>query len=380
MEKDRAIIVGLQNYPGLDDPENGQPSLSGAENDAKAFKEWVTSKEGGDVPVENVDIILSSDYSPKFASILDALPAEREVAKAFQKLRFISLDNINQGIDPKVGRRLYIFMSGHGITPTPYGSKNVREAALLMADVDPTNIGSARYHIPGTYAATWFCENQCFDEVFLFMDCCRDIQIVPAINSFFPVKGNFDSTTHFYAFATQWSRRAREKPMPDEDGKVRGVFTKTLILGLQGAAAEPALDDPTKGVITVSSLKNYLINNMKEFIDPEFRQDPKVQEPEIDYSPKANDGKDIIIKEAPLKKFPVLIRIPSGSSGDVMVMDSGFSPVDQQPVNESPTEISMDLPRGKYCAFLSTNAKKRSVFDVKGVEDAANRRIVELTA
>lgn len=383
MEKDYAIIVGLQNYPGLDDPANGQPPLSGAENDAKDFKEWVASKDGGDVPEENISIILSSQYPSVFPSILKAKPAELEVAEAFEKLREISGKNIQNGDGPRVGRRLYIFMSGHGITPTNFGTVNEREAALLMANVDLSNISAPRYHIPGAYAATWFCKNECFDEVFLFMDCCRDVEIVPSINIFFPSKGTSDTAKWFYAFATRWSRRAREKPMKDEQGnvKVSGIFTKTLLLGLNGAAAERHPDDPEKGIITGASLRSYLYQNMKTFIDPQFRDEPRVQEPDVDYAPKGQEGRDIIIKEVALKKFPVVIEVPAGASGEITVMDDKLDPVHQVPVDTIPTELPINLPRGKYVAVVNiNNSTKRNKFDVTGIENATSKRVVKFIA
>jgi hypothetical protein len=170
--------------------------------------------------------------------------------------------------------------------------------------------------------------------------------------------------------------------MTDQNGKttVRGIFTKTLIMGLQGAAAERDINDSAKGVITVASLKNYLINNMKEFISPEFRTDAKVQEPDIDYSPRGKEGRDIIIKEAAISKFPVVIKVPAGATGDVIVMDDQFSPVDERPVAALPADISLDLPRGKYVALVTiNNSSRRNVFDVKGIEDLSAKRVVEFT-
>ncbi len=117
---------------------------------------------------------------------------------------------------------------------------------------------------------------------------------------------------------------------------MRGIFTKTLLLGLNGAAAEPKPENSDEGIITANSLKSYLYQNMKEFIDPEFRNDPDIQEPDIDYFPKANDGRDIIIKTVPLKKFPALLKVPSGASGIVTIIDDKLQPVDDIPINDSP--------------------------------------------
>lgn len=341
MEEDYAMIIGLQNYPGLDDPDNEQPPLQGPEYDAKEFEKWILSPKGGNVPSGNITMTLSSDFPPPFSSLVLTKPTELEIVAAFQKLHTLSDENIENGLGPRVGRRLYIYMSGHGIAPTPFGNKTEKESALLMANVNPKQVAVARYHIPGVYTATWFCENNYFDEVFLFMDCCRDLTIVPFINILFSPKGNADTAKRFYAFATKWSRRAREKEI---DGQVQGVFTKTLLLGLYGAAAEPDPANPAEGIITFESLQSYLLHNMKKFIDPPFQDDPKVQEPDINYSP-AHKG-HIIIKTA-LQKFPVTIPAPAGASGDVGIYsNTSKSIIKRLQVNDLPTVI--DLPREEY--------------------------------
>jgi len=374
--EDYAIIIGLQNYPGL-----GQPALSGPENDANSFRQWILDVKGGNVPQANVTTILSSDYpvlpGNPINPVFNAKPAILDVIGAFDAIRMKSLENQNQNLGPKVGNRLYIFMSGHGIAPTPYGNKIEKESGLLMSNVEPTNIAAPHFHLPGAYAATWFCENEVFEEVFLFMDCCRDLTIVPGLNIFFPPKGNADKAKRFYAFATRWSRRARERTI---NGKVQGIFTKTLLMGLNGAAAEPDPNDSLSGVITGASLKSYLYQNMKEFIHPDYRSDPEFQEPDVDYSPKANEGRDILIKRVPLRKFPVKLRLPVNAKGEVTILYNGQVPVHQISINATPVEFDIQLPRGKYLAIANIdNTAKPTLFDVRGIEEIMNEALVDFT-
>lgn len=376
-ETDYAVIIGLQNYPGLDDPANGRQALSGPENDAKGFKDWIVSPDGGNVPKQNTKLILSSDYTPvKEEDLYRAQPAELEVAEGFRTLRRISLRNQRNGAGSRVGRRLYIFMSGHGIAPNTYGNKIEKESALLMSNVDPTNVGAPSYHIPGLFTASWFCENDCFEEVFLFMDCCRDITLVPALNVYLPAKGNKNDTTRFYAFATRWSLRSREKMI---DGKMQGIFTRTLLLGLNGACAEPDAGNPGQGIITGSSLKSYLYSNMKEFIAPQFLNDPQGQEPDIDYFPKANDARDIIIKKVPLLKFPLLVNVPANASGDIKVMNDKLFPIAIATISNPPQVFHFDLPRGVYLVMGSVNNNAASIrVEMKGIESQGNEAQVSL--
>jgi hypothetical protein len=365
MDNDYAVVVGLQTYPGYDDPANGKPPLTGPENDANDFYEWLKSIDGGAVPDTNISCILSSKYAPAPGNdYWLAAPSDADVIKAFEKLRRRSLANQGRGLGSNIGRRLYIYMSGHGIAPNTFGNKLEKEAALLMCNVDPTNIGAARYHIPGGYTANWFCENDCFEEVFLFMDCCRDPTIVNSINMFFTAKGNKDDTTRFYAFSTGWSRSSRERMF---NGRMQGVFTQTLLQGLKGASAVSENGDPVNGVITVASLSSFLYNNLQKKIDPDF------QEPDIDYYPKTNLGNDIVIKKAALGNFPVVISIPDNAIGNIVIVDGEYKEVKNQPVVDPPMVLHFSLPKGVYLVTGIVALQSKSVrFDVLGTETITN--------
>lgn len=380
--EDYAIIVGVQEYPGIDDPANGQPSLSGTENDARAFRDWLVSPEGGAVPADHVDMILSSAYQRPFENIFDARPAAKDVQDAFRKLQTQSKKNATATGFTRVGRRLYIFMSGHGIAPNQGGGKNDKEAALLMADVELTNVSSA-YHILGAYTANWFCLNECFDEIFLFMDCCREEAFVTGLNEFLSRTGTSDNAKRYYAFATKWSRLSRERPMPDEDNTVRGVFTKTLLLGLAGAAADPDPANPTQGVVTGASLKSYLYNNMSEFLDPELRTEFSAKwEPEVVCLPdSAQPGNDILIKRVLLQTFPVTVHLPAGTTGELSILrNMQFPPIFSKPVGAAPVDLFVELSRGQYVAFVTINGNSQfKPFGVKGIEGLAGKGGVDVT-
>jgi hypothetical protein len=379
--EDYAIIIGLQDYPGLVDVESGVNPLQGPENDARAFKDWVVSPNGGDVPDDSlasnpihVQMILSSQYKDSpFPSIFVAKPVNTDVQNAFLRLCEISEGNAAADKGPRIGRRLYIFMAGHGIAPSRYGEKDEKEAALLMANVRPSNFEGA-YHIAGAYTASWFGYNKCFDEIFLFMDCCREDSLVAHLNTFLPKTGTATAAKRCFAFATLWSRLSREHPMADEGGRTRGVFTKTLLLGLSGAAAEPDPANPAQGLITVSSLKSFLIDNMRAFLDPAVT-DAELQEPNLDYWPRGQDGRDIPIKSVPLQKFPVTIRPPAGVNGFAQVgifQNNEWKEIAS--IKTIPPEWSIELPRGKYVAQIVTaGVITNKPFDVKGIEGLANK-------
>lgn len=67
----------------------------------------------------------------------------------------------------------------------------------------------------------------------------------------------------FKAYAAR-PRLKTVEAAPDENGDVYGVFTRTLLDGLKGGAAD------STGVITGELLKDYLYNTMTKHIPPEY--------------------------------------------------------------------------------------------------------------
>jgi len=106
---DWAIAVGVKSYF---DPDLG--GLEGPENDANEFHKWVVSRDGGAVPRGQAQLILSSMYHPPFQSASDAMPTAEAVKAAFDHLRSIADENQKKENGRVVGRRLYLFFSGHG--------------------------------------------------------------------------------------------------------------------------------------------------------------------------------------------------------------------------------------------------------------------------
>ncbi len=361
---DYAIIIGLQTYPGLS-------NLAGPENDARAFRDWVVSPTGGGVPDDShlpgdphlpneeaihLQLILSSNFKP-FTHVRNAHPVVSEIQNAFLKLYDIYSQNSESGKGTRIGRRLYIYMAGHGIAPSASRAVNQYESALLMADARSLFYGSS-YHIPGAYTANWFSINGCFDEIFLFMDCCRADESVLAINEFLPDDRGENAATRCYMFSTKWAKNAREKTMTSEGGTVvvRGVFTKTLLDGLSGGATVPDPKLPGQGIITVSSLKGYVYDNIgKVMASPAgtvaespgvgITESVDIQEPDIDYYPRRFDGTDIVILRVPAALPPVAAPVeralefpqphfsdPHKTPPEAVIPEERDAEISQQPV------------------------------------------------
>jgi len=269
--EDWAVVVGINAYPAF-------TSLKGPTKDATEFAQWLLSDRGACVPDDQLMLIRSPDYegTPKLTRVRPKLQAVKEV---FIKLaRKASTREFY-----RLGRRLYIFLAGHGILPTHTVTPDYDETALLMANADEMTLGE---HIGGHAYAEWFRAHGVFDEVILFIDCCRDRKDnVALISHPFPsLKPQRDPARRFYAAATKLDSKAWERSFGSDK---RGVFSFALLNALRNAT----LCDK-RGYLTGDVLAKYLYANI-----PDLKEG---QEPEIEYSA----AKDISFIKRPDPKKP----------------------------------------------------------------------------
>jgi len=312
-DKDRAIVVGVNRYPSLGD-------LEGPENDAKEFVKWLTDKDGGSVPKANIECILSSDFKVKNDPV-DAEPTTAELERAFDQLHV--LGDKNGG---KAGDRLYIYLAGHGFAPA------FEDVALLMANAAR---GRSGHHVSGRTYANWFRQSAFFDEVVLFMDCCREHNARASVRSlpFEPLTAATPAR-HIYGFATEWSRASRERKI-GANGQVQGLFTVALLAGLRGGATRNA-----SGQVTAKTLV--------EFVHPYLARLTKqagleCQNPEFIYC----DSNPIVFSSTPPVRFRLRLQLSAAETGKaVELRDGTFQLV---PGNKlSPSLWEWDLPPGMY--------------------------------
>ncbi len=342
-DTDHAIVVGVWLYPGLAD-------LSGPENDAVAFADWLRRPGPGDVPPAQVQLILSSDFAPlPFPGVDDAKPTRDRIETAFDRLDALAQMNKSQGKGLRVGRRLYLYFAGHGFAPM------LDESALLMANATRTRV---RYHVAGRSWANWFYKAGYFDEVVLLMDCCRENYPSSPINAV--GYGDITGTQgkRFFGFGTKWKKVSWERQMPD--GKIHGVFTTALLTGLSGAAAN------LTGLVTADSLKNYLINCMKNFLSPDDLQNPDIEkEPDVNDPDNAGDG--MVFAQLVVPKYNVRIQLPDGAAGKTIrvLSSNNFKLIASATANGSVWPVP--LAPGTYMAEVVGNGEGK-VFDVRGSE------------
>jgi Caspase domain len=352
-DKDYAVIVGIKSYPDFD----ADGPLEGPENDALAFRDWLISPTGGNVPndEEHIALIVSSNYNPPAKTAEDAKPMVADVQSAFERLQNKAEENEKNNKGLKVGRRLYIYMAGHGFAPRD------DQTALLMANAKRNRTG-AIYHILGQYTADWFFKAKYFEEVILLMDCCRELHPVMGLNMSFSeslAPGAVDKVKRFYGYATKWSRLSREKNI---DGVRRGIFTTTLIKALEGGAV-----DADTGELSARSLSDYLYTNMEELLTPAEKKNPDIpKEPEIDYYPKKGNG--FVLMSVPIPTFRVTISVPPAAVGkEAQILDGkDFTQVEHAAA--APDSWVVNLKRGKYLALI-IDAGLKKVIEVAGTGD-----------
>jgi hypothetical protein len=323
---DRGIVVGITRYPDIS-------PLDGPEPDAEEFYDWLISPAGGDVPPSRIDKIVSSAFQPAPPAPPVALPAQ-EVAQAFDRLH---TEAFRTGVPKRLGRRLYVYAAGHGAALPFAADPDRSDAAFLVADATKFNAT----HVMTKIRALYFLNAGIFDEIVVFMDCCR---IPLSLNPTYPSYVNataIDTLENerrtFFAFATKWGLNAREKPF---NGVTRGVFTTALIAGLKGAAANP------DGTITSSSLRNYLLNHMKDLLtqtelaDPDIPKRPDIPAPAV----------ELVFTTVPPPRVTVSVTFPPTAADQLIrVRGEGFRVVASgQTVAGAAWVVPEQLPRGGY--------------------------------
>lgn len=333
---DYAVLAGINRYPYLG-------NLNGPENDVDAFYAWLIDKSGGAVPADPVHIrLIKSSNFPPAVNAYDEEPTLRALQSGFRAL--LALGEASGG---KVGRRLFIYLAGHGFAP------NINEVALYMANAAK---GSEGENLGGRMWADFFRGSGFFEEVLLFMDCCRPLKTKTNV-SILPhdaIKGTV--ARHAYIFAADVSTESREFPV---NGQVRGVFSLVLMEGLRGAAPR---DDT--GQLTTETLKDWLRSNVparaKKFqLDP---QKPKFDAPDdevIVFSTVAGAGPGVSTTPtlAPVTFHIRVILPPPLAADNVTLIDGDRAPVAGN--KTAPGIWEWDVEAGLYKVSLASGPSKQ---------------------
>jgi uncharacterized caspase-like protein len=138
--------------------------------------------------------------------------------------------------------RLYFFVAGHGIAPTPRG------AALLAANASPNHLNE---HVSCEALLLYFTRVQHFRQLVIFADCCRTPderakQLAPPWTEDDALRGD---VRKFFAAGAHFFNKSYEKIDGPPD-RQRGYFTRALLDGLKGAALPSGSAGPLGSVFS----------------------------------------------------------------------------------------------------------------------------------
>ncbi|HTD15676.1 MAG TPA: hypothetical protein VK673_10870 [Chthoniobacterales bacterium] len=345
LKDDYAIVVGINRYPALN-------ALHGPEADATAFFKWLVSPMGAMVAMSKARCILSSDYpNPDPSDEATWQPALDALKLAFWKYAKLAFENDKKTGSARVGRRLWVFLAGHGITPSKAPSPDLDDAALLAASASVERYGE---HLTGFSWISWFKDAAAFDEIILFMDCCRDLKNnVPAIPCTLTplLKDGRGDVRIFYAVATDLDSQSFEDKIGDE---YHGFFSHALMQTLQNEALLDTQNRLTAPVVA-QQLKKIVPQLRKDQV-PRFIPNPP---PEI-----------TLVKGYLALKPNLQVTFTPGLKGTVELFqgDNTLQSIDSHDVNDGPWSLRVDpfkiyklaIP-GVKSEFVEMNAAVKNV-------------------
>ena len=345
-DHDRAIVVGIRRYADAGHDSGWISDLNGPDNDAAAVARWLRKKDGGGLPRSNVRVVRSADF-PNPVKADGAGPDQRAVTAELNRIAELPTTAYK---GQYIGRRLYIYVSGHGLVTQE------DEAALITADA---TIGRPLNVLINSWLSYFYGQAH-FEEYVLWVDTCATLQsdafLQPCDRRRRVAQSPADSK-RFIAFAAGFRKSAVENEMAD--GKWHGAFTYALLQGLQGAAA----GEGENGEVTTESLRKYLINNMNSFMREEQRASSKVgQEP-------AFPATDTMSFGAPraTSKYKVTLRFPPEAVGRLATVSvDADSPVAADKLLRKP-EWTVRLETGLYVASVP-ELNRYEPFEVTGGE------------
>jgi hypothetical protein len=335
---DFAIVVGINRYPGL-------TPLEGPENDAKEFASWLTEGEESTGRTCDAQIIVSSQFELT-NDPASAKPMVSEVDQAFNRIF-----QRGKKLDERLGRRLTIFLAGHGFTSERSG------IALLTAEATADTLG---FHIPGRRYADSFLSSGMFEEVVLFMDSCRDSYPKVQLRDV-PFRMNErpgTPTTFCYGFAASWAQRSREKFFDDER-RVRGIFSRALVDGLRGLAvrdlATEAIPHVSRQPLGADDLESYVMREVDNLAPLGTKQDSQFE---------FNRKSPMILTYSAAPR--VRVRIRGNSWPRLEVIDPEVRTPIEGWAND---EWAGWLPRGAYEVRETDGRGRRRVLEVSGRQE-----------
>lgn len=241
------VVVGINCYPEFQ-------NLRFAKTDAEAFAEWLLNQSGGNLPSNNIKLIVAEDdVMPTNTIRENAVPVRTMIYTAIKRFWKRVKTHVDENPEDWHKSRLYFYVSGHGIGPS------TQDVALLMANAGPEDYGE---NISCRELLHCLGDNQYFAEVVIFTDCCRDRAPNAPLGSppWTKKQRDYGEVKTALGVAADFGGKAYE---PDSNGKVdpddyRGYYTKALLEGLYGHKIQ--------GEVNSKTLADYIQKRVKELL------------------------------------------------------------------------------------------------------------------
>lgn len=362
--KSWAIIVGINDYP----VQAGQSVLNGAVADACDFADWALDPAGGNVPSERLFFWTypwPAHAEERLAAYLnDPLPdwegdgtppAPPDTTRAPSAFEIVwtaehlgrKAEEAAREDDREERRRIYVFLAGHGVR-APEVNDNSIQTCFIAGNFQPR---SSRYAhgLIGCESFRKSLLNRRFDEVMMFLDCCRVDGILLA-GSALPICDQSNYRGHG-AWSTGYASRDNTLAYETEEPPIRGAFSKTLLDGLRMHR------DSMTSSLNAEQLGRYVVDNIR-------RHTSREQFPQFVYVP--TDSPLVIVEGAvePVRPFwpgpkvhlddlPLGTRVllkggPIGFVDGIAPLVAGGEPVDLPPLPDGyyGLEVEDDPDRG----------------------------------
>jgi hypothetical protein len=324
-----AVVAGINFYPGI-------RNLQGPMLDAATFRNW--AQDAGYVPDRQVLRVPCSLAHPELD---DAQPSMEGISRPFETL----FKAAEKRKFHRLGRRLYLFFSGHGIVAAKTGQPDFNEAMGLAANAEPMLLAK---HVALRSWAEWFRVLGIFDEVFLFADCCRDLEdlVTPMpITAPGDWRAERGAGRQFYVFSTKFASKAWEQTLGNPP-QVRGVLSYVVTEALKNPKLYNA-----RGELTASDLEAHIYNEVPKLSDK--------QEPVIEYARKPN-AELIVAKWVDRQQQTVQIRfLPPlpGATADLFAGGTMKAPLQSHVINGQTWVQQLDANLLYKVAIRNTSRK-----------------------
>ena len=357
-QDDYAILVGISVYPNP-----GFAKLDGPLLDIALVKDWLSRKDGGDVPEDRIQLVPSPTPYPSPVDPDEAPPTAEQFDRLFRKLLRERMALKEQ----RVKGRLYLYFSGHGFCSRRMNRD--AEAALYSANATREYYD----HIYGTQYARIAKGKALFKEVVLIMDCCRDAEVnrepTPRPYTDTPDDDLAADVPLLAIYAVPKGGKAQERPIAERGGEVHGLLTHALIKAFD--EARPSRD----GLLSGSELRDYLRQTWTAICGADAAPPPEVNllgTGEILFASRNRGaplsfrfdtpqpaGTTLSLRNGWFKRLAVLAA-DGDASADLFDHDIVMN------LQRNGPELSLRLPPGLYEYELSSAAGQSHAFKLEG--------------